>query len=103
MLVPGVQGGGDALVPDAQGVMKRFALREQAGADPQTYALGLKEVWEVRTHRTSAAAAVTAWALRVPKGVTIQKSGGLVETAICRMVCHPINSSACAHLELQCT
>ena len=28
--------------------MKRFRLREQAGADPQTYALGLKEVWEVR-------------------------------------------------------
>ncbi len=28
--------------------MKRFKLREQAGADPQTYALGLKEVWEVR-------------------------------------------------------
>ncbi len=27
--------------------MKRFRLREQAGADPQTYALGLKEVWEV--------------------------------------------------------
>ena len=27
--------------------MKRYKLREQAGADPQTYALGLKEVWEV--------------------------------------------------------
>ncbi len=27
--------------------MKHFRLREQAGADPQTYALGLKEVWEV--------------------------------------------------------
>lgn len=27
--------------------MNRFRLREQAGADPQTYALGLKEVWEV--------------------------------------------------------
>ena len=32
-----------------QEVMKRFKLREQAGADPQTYALGLKEVWEVST------------------------------------------------------
>ena len=32
----------------AQEVMKHFRLREQAGADPQTYALGLKEVWEVR-------------------------------------------------------
>ena len=30
-----------------QEVMKRYKLREQAGADPQTYALGLKEVWEV--------------------------------------------------------
>ena len=29
--------------------MKRFGLREKAGADPQTYALGIKEVWEVRT------------------------------------------------------
>ena len=28
--------------------MKHYKLREQAGADPQTYALGLKEVWEVR-------------------------------------------------------
>ena len=27
--------------------MKRYKLREQASADPQTYALGLKEVWEV--------------------------------------------------------
>lgn len=25
----------------------RFGLREKAGAQPQTYALGLKEVWEV--------------------------------------------------------
>ena len=30
-----------------QEVMKQYKLREQAGADPQTYALGLKEVWEV--------------------------------------------------------
>lgn len=28
-------------------VMKRFGLRERAGADPQTYALGVKEVWVV--------------------------------------------------------
>ena len=34
-------------VCSVQEVMKRFRLREQAGADPQTYALGLKEVWEV--------------------------------------------------------
>ena len=27
--------------------MKQYKLREQAGCDPQTYALGLKEVWEV--------------------------------------------------------
>ena len=25
----------------------QFHLREKAGADPQTYALGIKEVWEV--------------------------------------------------------
>ncbi|KAI7846048.1 hypothetical protein COHA_000414 [Chlorella ohadii] len=31
----------------SQAVMKRFGLREKAGAQPQTYALGLKEVWEV--------------------------------------------------------
>ncbi len=27
--------------------MKRYNLREEAGSDPQTYAIGLKEVWEV--------------------------------------------------------
>ena len=27
--------------------MKRFQLRERVGAQPQTYALGLKEVWQV--------------------------------------------------------
>ncbi len=27
--------------------MKRFALRDKADANPQTYALGLKEVWEL--------------------------------------------------------
>ena len=32
----------------AQGAMKRYGLRERVGANPQTYALGLKEVWEVR-------------------------------------------------------
>jgi hypothetical protein len=31
----------------AQEVLKRFRLREKAGAEPQTYALGVKEVWEV--------------------------------------------------------
>lgn len=31
-----------------QGMMQRYNLREEANADPQTYALGLKEVWEVR-------------------------------------------------------
>jgi electron-transferring-flavoprotein dehydrogenase len=28
-------------------IMKRFSLREKVGADPQTYALGIKEVWEI--------------------------------------------------------
>lgn len=27
--------------------MKHFRLREQAGAAPQSYGLGIKEVWEV--------------------------------------------------------
>ena len=27
--------------------MKQFQLRERVGAQPQTYALGLKEVWQV--------------------------------------------------------
>lgn len=27
--------------------MQHYGLREAAGASPQTYALGLKEVWEV--------------------------------------------------------
>ncbi|CAL5223469.1 g5989 [Coccomyxa viridis] len=35
----------------SQEVMKHFRLREQAGADPQTYALGLKEVWEVQPEK----------------------------------------------------
>ena len=29
-------------------VARKFGLRERAGACPQTYGLGLKEVWEVR-------------------------------------------------------
>jgi flavin-dependent dehydrogenase len=33
--------------PSLQGLMKHYGLREAAGASPQTYALGLKEVWEV--------------------------------------------------------
>jgi electron-transferring-flavoprotein dehydrogenase len=28
-------------------IMKRYSLREKAGADPQTYGLGIKEVWEI--------------------------------------------------------
>ena len=45
-----------------QEVMKRFRLREQAGADPQTYALGLKEVWEVRHGPCSTASySYNAW------------------------------------------
>lgn len=28
-------------------IMERYNLREKAGACPQTYALGIKEVWEV--------------------------------------------------------
>ena len=31
----------------SQEIIKKFGLREAAGADPQTYALGIKEVWEV--------------------------------------------------------
>eukprot|EP00884_Botryococcus_braunii_P022024 jgi/Botrbrau1/8505/Bobra.0029s0011.1 len=31
----------------SQGLIKRFQLREAVGADPQTYALGIKEVWQV--------------------------------------------------------
>lgn len=30
-----------------QVAMKRYQLAEKAGADPQTYGLGIKEVWEV--------------------------------------------------------
>lgn len=30
-----------------QSLMQHFGLRESANASPQTYALGLKEVWEV--------------------------------------------------------
>ena len=30
-----------------QEVIKEFGLREAVGAESQTYALGLKEVWEV--------------------------------------------------------
>lgn len=33
-----------------QEALKRYSLREKAGADPQTYALGLKEVWQVGRH-----------------------------------------------------
>ena len=42
-------GAEDATQPAAlcvQEAMRRFGLRENA--DPQTYALGIKEVWEVR-------------------------------------------------------
>ena len=31
-----------------QDVIKEFGLREAVGAEDQTYALGLKEVWQVR-------------------------------------------------------
>lgn len=37
-------------LPFMQEVMKTFRLREEAGASPQTYGLGLKEVWKVRSH-----------------------------------------------------
>ena len=30
-----------------QEVIKHFKLRERVGASPQSYALGIKEVWEV--------------------------------------------------------
>lgn len=32
-------------------VIKKFQLREEAGAQHQTYAIGLKEVWEVEEHK----------------------------------------------------
>lgn len=31
----------------SEAVMKKFGLRDAVGAQPQTYGLGLKEVWEV--------------------------------------------------------
>ncbi len=34
-----------------QEAMRAFGLRERAGACPQTYALGLKEVWSVAPSR----------------------------------------------------
>ena len=34
------------MAPCVQEAMRRFGLREDT--DPQTYALGIKEVWEVR-------------------------------------------------------
>ena len=37
-----------------QDVIKEFGLREAVGAEEQTYALGLKEVWEVRGCQCSA-------------------------------------------------
>ena len=40
--------------------MKRYGLREKAGADPQTYALGLKEVWQVLPLFKHSGQAVTA-------------------------------------------
>jgi flavin-dependent dehydrogenase len=52
----------------SQHVMKRFGLREQAGAQPQTYALGVKEVWEVSgqpgrlRHVVRCASSASCWA-----------------------------------------
>lgn len=41
----------------SQAVMKKLGLREKAQAQPQTYALGLKEVWEVSQGTMGGAAA----------------------------------------------
>jgi hypothetical protein len=49
-----------------QEVMKRFKLREDAGADPQTYALGLKEVWEVICRMTNLWSQISLPALKPP-------------------------------------
>ncbi|KAL3135808.1 hypothetical protein ABBQ32_007370 [Trebouxia sp. C0010 RCD-2024] len=38
----------------SQDVIKEFGLREAVGAEDQTYALGLKEVWEVRAEKHKA-------------------------------------------------
>lgn len=38
-------------LPGCTPLLCRFGLREKAGAQPQTYALGLKEVWEVSWRR----------------------------------------------------
>ena len=35
----------------SQAVMQHYGLRERVQAQPQTYALGIKEVWEVRWGR----------------------------------------------------
>ena len=46
--------------------MKRFDLRSKAGADPQTYAIGFKEVWEVRMQGFTGFQSFTAiWATPV--------------------------------------
>jgi electron-transferring-flavoprotein dehydrogenase len=34
--------------------MKTFELREAVGADPQTYGLGVKEVWEIPEEKVCA-------------------------------------------------
>lgn len=36
-----------SLVLTPQSLISHFGLRDSANASPQTYALGLKEVWEV--------------------------------------------------------
>ena len=48
-------------------VMKRYNLREKAGADAQTYALGVKEVWEVdpQKHRPGTVWHTVGWPLPV--------------------------------------
>lgn len=42
----------------AQEVMKKFRLREKAGAQEQTYGLGLKEVWRVEPGKHQAGTVV---------------------------------------------
>lgn len=42
-----------------QDIIKEFGLREAAGAEEQTYALGLKEVWQVSTELSAVCASHT--------------------------------------------
>ncbi|KAL4450143.1 hypothetical protein ABPG77_010812 [Micractinium sp. CCAP 211/92] len=49
----------------SQRVMRRYGLRDKAGAQPQTYALGLKEVWQVapEKHKPGLVVHTVGWPL----------------------------------------